>query len=44
MKKYTAYEALYRDFVYEAYTGLPEHGLDRLKEGIFTTQYQNECL
>ena len=31
-KEYTADEAMYRDFVYKAYTGLPDTGLERLKE------------
>lgn len=37
---YTEYEDLYRDFVYEVYTKLPEEGLDRLKEDFTRETYR----
>jgi transglutaminase-like putative cysteine protease len=36
--KYSSYEKLYRDYVYQVYTKVPEKGLERLKKDFGTTK------
>jgi hypothetical protein len=41
MEDYSKYEKLYQEFVHQAYTGLPEKGLDRLKQNCAEILSQN---